>query len=455
MSRAAELTIGVIGKDGRTSAIQRALQADNRVKDVVVLSTAKEKSGAQLFEAVSAAVERHRPDFVVVSPEAPLALGVVDHLWLQHKIPSVGPTKRLACLESSKAFTRTLIAKHRIPGNPRHRVFKTIDGIDAYLREIREFVVKPDGLTGGKGVKVWGDHLQSIDEAIDYCKELLSVPDAQVIIEEKLDGEEFSLQSFCDGKHVVHMPLVQDHKRAYDGDTGPNTGGMGSYSCADLSLPFVTPDVVAAARDINARMPRALFEETGEPYKGMLFGGFMATKDGVRLLEYNARFGDPESLNVLSILETSFVDICQAIIDGSLDRLPVTFRRAATVCKYIVPEGYPNKPVTGAVVDLSHVPKESESLRIYPAAVEPAAGGSSGSSDSSDRLVMTGSRAIAFVGIADTLADAEAIAERAVTAVQGPVFHRKDIGTSALVQKRVDHMHALRGDAARFSKPNN
>jgi phosphoribosylamine---glycine ligase len=451
MSSASGLTVGLIGKDGRTSAIQRALEADNRVSNVALLSAAKEKTAADLFEAVSAAVQglAQRPDFVVVSPEAPLALGVVDHLWLHHRIPAVGPTQRLARLESSKAFTRTLLEKHGIPGNPRHRVFRAIDGVDACLREIGEFVVKPDGLTGGKGVKVWGDHLHSIDEAIDYCRELLSVPDAQIVIEERLDGEEFSLQSLCDGTHVVHMPLVQDHKRAYEGDTGPNTGGMGSYSCADLSLPFVSAEVVEAAREINARIPRALLEETGEPYKGVLFGGFMATKDGVRLLEYNARFGDPESLNVLSILDTSFVDICQAIIDGTLDSLDVRFRRAATVCKYIVPQGYPGAPVTGAIVDLSQMPKESASLKIYNAAVEPAPGGAA------NQLVMTGSRAIAFVGIADTLPDAEAIAERAVNAVQGKVFHRKDIGTAALVQKRVDHMHALRAGAASFSKSNN
>jgi phosphoribosylamine---glycine ligase len=448
MSRGAELTVGVIGKDGRTSAIQRALAASKRVKQVVLLSAAKEKSAAALFEAVSAAVGRQHPDFVVVSPEAPLALGVVDHLWSRHQIPSVGPTQRLARLESSKAFTRTLLATYGIPGNPRYRVFTSADAIDttikAYAEELGAFVVKPDGLTGGKGVKVWGDHLHSIAEALDYCRELLSVPEARVVIEEKLDGEEFSLQSFCDGTHVVHMPLVQDHKRAYDGDTGPNTGGMGSYSCADLSLPFVSADVLAAARDINARIPDALFRETGERYKGVLFGGFMATKHGVRLLEYNARFGDPESLNVLSILETDFADICEAIIHGTLDTLPVRFRSAATVCKYIVPQGYPNKPVSGdqARVDLSNVPQESANLRIYHAAVEPA----SANANSND-VVMTGSRAIAFVGIADTLPEAEAITERACDAVQGKVFHRKDIGTAALVQKRIDHMHALRAVA--------
>jgi phosphoribosylamine---glycine ligase len=448
MLREAGLTVGVIGKDGRTSAIQRALAASDRVKQVVLLSAAKEKTAPQLFEAVSAAVAQHHPDVVVVSPEAPLALGVVDHLWSRLGIPSVGPTQRLARLESSKAFTRTLLATHGIPGNPRYRVFTSADGggeaaIKGYLEELGEFVVKPDGLTGGKGVKVWGDHLHSIAEALEYCRELLSVPEARVVIEEKLDGEEFSLQSFCDGTHVVHMPLVQDHKRAYDGDTGPNTGGMGSYSCADLSLPFVSPEVLATARDINARIPEALFKETGERYKGVLFGGFMATKDGVRLLEYNARFGDPESLNVLSILDTDFADICEAIIDGTLDKLPVRFRSAATVCKYIVPQGYPNKPVSGdqARVDLSSVPKESASLRIYHAAVEPVAGANAGSAN---EVIMTGSRAIAFVGIADTLPEAEAITERACGAVQGKVFHRKDIGTAALVQQRIDHMHALR-----------
>ncbi len=338
-------TIGIIGKDGRTSAIERCLRSDVRVARVVMLASGKEATRELLLSKVSDAVEKVRPDFVVVGPEEPLANGVVDYLKQRYQIPCVGPTKNLSRLESSKAFTRGLLAKYGIPGNPRFKIFETTEKVEAYLHELGEFVIKPDGLTGGKGVKVWGDHLHSVSEALDYCTELLATNGSRIVIEERLDGEEFSLQSFSDGQHVVHMPLVQDHKRAYDGDTGPNTGGMGSYSCSDHSLPFVQKKLLLEAQRINERVARALHAECGEPYMGILFGGFMVTRDGVRLLEYNARFGDPESLNVLSLLETSFLDVCLAIIDGNLDDLDVRFRQQATVCKYVVPFGYPAKPV--------------------------------------------------------------------------------------------------------------
>jgi phosphoribosylamine--glycine ligase len=268
---------------------------------------------------------------------------------------------------------------------------------------------------------------------VSYCDELFRVGHSRVIIEEKLDGEEFSLQSFCDGTHVVDMVLVQDHKRAGEDDTGPNTGGMGSYSCADHSLPFLLPRHVHEASAINAAVARALLKETGQKYKGILYGGFMVGSKGVRLLEYNARFGDPETMNVLSILETDLVDVCEAIIQEKLHALPITFQKKATVCKYVVPNGYPDNPLKNVRIDLSKTPKESPDFRMYHAAVEERDG----------ELFMTGSRAMACVGIGDTLTDAEQIAERAASSIQGPVFHRKDIGTEALIQKRIDHMESL------------
>jgi phosphoribosylamine---glycine ligase len=241
----------------------------------------------------------------------------------------------------------------------------------------------------------------------------------------------------------VDMVVVQDHKRAFDGDTGPNTGGMGSFSCADHSLPFLLPGHVQEASAINAAVARALLKETGQKYKGILYGGFMATRDGIRLLEYNARFGDPETMNVLSLLETDLVDICESIIEENLHELPIQFQRKATVCKYVVPEGYPENPVKGERVDLSAVPKESSSFRMYQASVEARGA----------ELYMTGSRAIAFVGIGETLNEAERIAEQAAGSVHGPVFHRRDIGTRDLIQKRIEHMKRLRQTANTTAKP--
>ena len=427
-------TVGVIGKDGRTSAICRYLEQSGMT--VVRLPWKSGEAAASIAQIVDA-IDRHGISLVVIGPEDPLGAGVVDALE-DRGIACVGPRRAAARLETSKAFTRDLVQKYGIAGNPRYRVFRSTDGVGAFLRELGEYVVKPDGLTGGKGVKVSGDHLHAFEEGEAYCAELLQHGYEAVVIEERLDGEEFSLQSFCDGTTLVDMPVVQDHKRAFDGDQGPNTGGMGSYSCSDHSLPFLTADDVGQASAINRAVARAVREETGVAYKGVLYGGFMRTAHGVRLIEYNARFGDPEALNILSVLRTPLGRVCEAIAGGTLDSLQVEFAPFATVCKYIVPQGYPTEPVRDASVDPRDLPSETDNLKIYRAAVEERDG----------RLVLTGSRAIGFVGIHRELAEAARIAEAAASAVKGPVYHRTDIGSDRLIAQRVKHIEALRTRSA-------
>jgi len=383
-------------------------------------------------EFVAGVAAEVKPDYCLPGPEEPLAAGVVDRL-LEMGIPSVGPQQALAKLEASKAFTRRLLTDFRIPGNPDYRVFEEESGVLTYLRELGEFVVKPDGLTGGKGVKVSGDHLRTAEDGLAYCHELFAAGGA-VVVEEKLLGEEFTLQSFCDGQTLADMPPVQDHKRLEIGDRGPNTGGMGSYSCEDHLLPFLSREDLRHASEINRAVAAALREKTGIPYKGVLYGSFMLTAAGVRVVEYNARFGDPEVMNVLSTLETDFGDICQAIIEGKLDRLPVTFARRATVCKYVVPRGYPRNPVKDQRIGLPNIDNRGDDRRMYYGAV----------AGSADDLRLTGSRAMAFVGMGDSLAEAERRAEAGAAAVSGPVFHRSDIGGAELIGRRVDHMRALR-----------
>jgi len=440
MSKA--LKILVIGKSGRLDAILTALYRSGRDKKLFVLSEVRNpglvaKANVTVGktddrEGVIKLAREIRPDFAVIGPEEPLAAGIVDCLR-ELGIPCVGPSQALARLESSKSFTRTLLSKHGIAGNPEYRVFRTSDGIAEYLRRLGDFVIKPDGLTGGKGVRVSGDHLQTTDEGFDYAQTLLR-ESGVVLIEEKLDGEEFSFQSFCDGRHVVDMVPVQDHKRALAGDHGLNTGGMGSYSCEDHLLPFLTTDDIRTASRINRDVARALLNDTAEEYKGILYGSFMLTRKGLKVVEYNARFGDPEAMNVLSILKTDFIDICLGIVEGTLDKIPVEFANKATVCKYVVPRGYPDKPVKGEPILLDDT--GTDRAQLYYAAVN----------DRDGHLLLTGSRAVAYVGVADTLAEAERIAEKAAASVRGPVVHREDIGTSALIQKRVDHMRSLKSE---------
>jgi len=373
-------------------------------------------------------------ELAVIGPEDPLNNGVVDALS-KIGIPSVGPTKSLARLETSKSFTRNLVSKYNIPGNPRFKVFNAIDGVEAFLNKMEGIVIKPDGLTGGKGVLVQGDHFTTKEEALNLCKQILA-ESSSLIVEEKFDGEEFSLQCLCDGKTVVGTPLVQDHKRRFDGDRGPNTGGMGSYSLPDHSLPFLKPKDLEDGLEITRQVAAALLKETGSLYKGIMYGGFIATKDGAKLLEYNARFGDPEALNILPLLKTDFVEICRHIVAGTLNKLKIEFEPKATVCKYVVPKGYglpadhSDAASSRAKIEVGDVGK----ARLYYSSVDKK----------EDGLYLSSSRAIGIVGIANTLEEAHKIAEEGVKAVKGPVAYRTDIGTDALIQKRIDHMKKIR-----------
>jgi len=365
---------------------------------------------------------------VVIGPEAPLEAGMVDELE-KAGVKCVGPTKELAQLETSKGFTRNLLQKYNIDASPEFKVFDKNNSLEilAFLTKLGSYVIKPDGLTGGKGVKVFGEHIRNNEEALAYCNEVLETHPS-VIVEEKLEGEEFSLQTLTDGTSFLHFPPVQDHKRAFENDSGPNTGGMGSYSGADLLLPFLTESDVEAAKKITEQVNSAIKQELGS-YKGVMYGGFIKTASGIKLIEYNARFGDPEAMNVLPLLKTNFVGICQAIVEGKLGEINVEFDNKASVCKYVVPKGYPENPETGKIT----VPTDTTAL-IYYAAVD----------EKEDGIYTTKSRGVAFVGIGDTIEEAEKIAEEAASKVTGSVFHRKDIGTKELVDKRVDHMKGLK-----------
>ena len=431
----------VIGSGAREHSIVKAIERSSRSNDVFCIASNINPGIANLCKEfivddfnnpkiVTNYANENKVSMAIVGPENPLQKGVADALW-NEGVKVVGPKKNLAQIETSKAFTRDLLKKHKIPGGPKYKIFDSISGVQSFLKELGEnYVVKLDGLAGGKGVKVSGDHLKSHNEALEYCKELITKK-CQFVIEEKFIGQEFSLMSFSDGKTLKHMPVVQDHKRAYENDRGPNTGGMGTYSDANHSLPFLQTEEIEKAHNINQATANALVEEFGHGYKGVLYGGFMATKNGVKLIEYNARFGDPEAMNVLSILETDFLEICNGITQGTLEQVDVKFKNKATVCKYAVPEGYPNNPVKGAKIDLSKV-KDRESL--FYASVDVQDG----------ILVEAGSRTVAVVGLGDTIEKAEKIAEEEISKIKGPLFHRKDIGTNSLIQKRIEHMDSLR-----------
>lgn len=437
------MKILVVGSGAREHALCETLLKSKKNPEIINFGDTRNPGIAKLAKKIEIAdpldfvnlktfAKAEKPDFAVLGPDDPIGAGVADAL-LEVGVPSVGPTRSLARLESSKSFARKLLTKYEIVGNPKYKTFFSDEGLEDFMKECREFVVKFDGLAGGKGVQVQGDHFKTLQEGLAYAKQCLE-KSGKVLIEEKLTGEEFSLLFFVDGESVVPMPVVQDNKRAFTGDKGPNTGGMGSISDMDHLLPFLTKRDIDQARDIAVKTIGALQADCGDKFKGILFGGFMATASGVKVVEFNVRFGDPEALNLLPILATDLVDICQAILAGKLAELNIEFLEQATVCKYVVPAGYPLDPVKNAPIEFD--PKKvPEGVKVYYRSLDIIEG----------QMIMGSSRSIAFVGIADSLAEAQYLAEEATKSVSGQVFHREDIGTSKQISERAARMKALRG----------
>ena len=313
------MRILVVGGGGREHAITLALSKNTKT-DLYCVMGKKNPGIAKLCrevlihpetdaDAVLAFAKEHDIDYAVVGPEAPLAAGVSDAL-VAAGIGCVGPSKAAARIETDKGFCRSLMQKYGIDGCPAYKLCKNPEEAAEYIRSYPgDLAVKPTGLTGGKGVKVMGEQVDR-DGAVAYA---MTLRDQTIILEERLLGEEFTLMAFVDGKTLVPMPLVQDHKRAFDGDVGPNTGGMGSYTLADHTFPFVTEADYNAAFAIMQETVAALAKE-GCPYKGVLYGQFMNTADGPKVIEFNARFGDPEAMNVLTLLDSDFVTIAEHIL---------------------------------------------------------------------------------------------------------------------------------------------
>ncbi|ASJ11622.1 phosphoribosylamine--glycine ligase [Thermococcus thioreducens] len=428
----------LVGGGGRENAIGEALVRSGA--ELYVISKHRNPGLARLargygladetdVEKVLELARKWGIELAFIGPEAPLEKGIVDS-FEREGIPAVGPTKDAARIETNKAFARSLMEEYEIPGRKLFKVFEDVSEMRSWIDDFGgPVVVKPLGLTGGKGVKVVGYQLRDNEEAKAYAEELIR-KDGKVLIEERTDGVEFTFQVFTDGKRVIPMPLAQDYPHAYEDDRGPITGGMGSYSCGNHLLPFVTREDYKKALETLKATVEAM-RKNGTPYRGILYGQFMLSKDGPVLIEYNARFGDPEAMNVLPLLKTSLVDIAEGIVDGSLGK--AEFEKKATVVKYLAPKGYPLNPIKGVRVQVDEEAIVEAGARIYYASID-------------ENFTLLGSRAIAVVGIADTLEEAGRIAEKAVPHVKGELFYRGDVGTRESVEKRIRLMKELGKD---------
>ncbi|HZY70896.1 MAG TPA: phosphoribosylamine--glycine ligase [Thermoplasmata archaeon] len=392
--------------------------------------------------AAVAAAQREQVQLAVVGSEAPLAAGVTDALR-GAGIPVVGPSRAAARIETSKRFCRELLAKHGIDAQPRYAaVSKPEEVAPAVAQFPSGFVVKPVGLTGGKGVRVQGADFATPAEGAAYATELLKRGGDGVVLEEKVEGEEFSLMALVSDSGLFPMPTVQDFKRALEGDRGRNTGGMGSYSQRDHLLPFLPPEQHERAVDVLRRTVEALRAE-GMPYRGFLYGGFMMTARGPVLLEFNARLGDPEAMNVLALYEEGdFDELLLECANGRIDPDLVAFRLRATVVKYLVPPGYGADPKAGGVLTVDEPAIEATGVHLFYGSVEHAGPG---------RVRLSTSRGVALVGEASAIHEAGRRVDEALKFVRGDFYVRRDIGTKEDLARRTEHIRALLAPGAKPS----
>lgn len=409
----------VVGSGGREHAIVKSLTKSFKVGKIYCApgnaGIAKEAECVNLkaedVEGIVNFSQRNNIDLVVIGPEAALVAGLADAL-LQNGIKVFGPTKAGAKVESSKEFAKKLMKKYKIP-TAEYKSFSDFDSALEYIKSSKfPIVIKYDGLAAGKGVVV----AQNLEEATDALKEMLlnhKFGDDKVIIEEFLSGPEFSFMCMVSGDKVYPLELAQDHKRAFDGDMGPNTGGMGAYS----PVPFVSAEMKEKAlKEIMIPTAKGLLNE-GYPFCGVLYGGLILTEDGPKVIEFNARFGDPETEVVLPRLESDIFDFFDAVIDGK-DFIP-QWSEEAVIGVVLASKGYPGEYIKGDEI------KGLENLKgeIFHM----------GTTERDGKFYVNGGRVLMVTAQGDDLVEAELNVKKEISLIECPsLFHRNDIGKQVL-----------------------
>ena len=421
------MKILVVGGGGREHAIIKKLKENPNVTEIFACpgngGIAKDATcvdiGAKDIPAIADFAVENKIDFCVVAPDDPLVLGCVDALEAKG-IPCFGPNKNAAIIEGSKVFSKNLMQKYNIP-TADYAVFADPKEVIEYIRKKNEFptVIKADGLALGKGVII----AQNLEEAEDAVKSIMEdkmfgESGNHVVVEEFLTGPEVSVLAFTDGKAMVPMVSSMDHKRALDGDKGLNTGGMGTVA----PNPYYTKEVADTCMETIFLPTMRAMNAEGRTFKGCLYFGLMLTPKGPKVIEYNCRFGDPETQVVLPLLKTDLLTVMQAVHDETLSELPVEFSDEAAACVIVASGGYPKAYKKGCVMDFGKA-EELPDVTVYHA----------GTALKDGKLVTSGGRVL---GVTATGKDLETALQKAYVAVKeihfDGAFYRKDIGQRAL-----------------------
>jgi phosphoribosylamine--glycine ligase len=421
------LDILVIGSGGREHALCHAFSKSKRQPK---LFCAPGNAGiAQLAQLVPIKAEdipglvqwckEHKPNLIVIGPEVPLCMGLADEL-LKEGFQVFGPTKDGAQMEGSKDFTKRLLVENGIP-TAKAATFTDLTAALAYVRkEGAPIVIKADGLAAGKGVTVC-ETLAQAEEALNEAmgKRVFGEAGNKVVIEEFLDGEEASILAFVDGESIVPMVSAQDHKRVFDGDKGPNTGGMGAYSPA----PVVTEKLDFEILEKILKPTLAGLKKRGITYRGVLYAGLMMTQDGPKVIEYNCRFGDPETQVVLPRLKTDFVNICLAVAQGKLSHLKIEWDSQPAACVVMASQGYPGPYPKGFEIHGLEKASQLPQAYVYHA----------GTTQENGKVLTAGGRVLCVTGLGDDIRGAVDSAYQGVREIQFQgAQYRKDIGWRAL-----------------------
>lgn len=423
------MNVLVIGSGGREHALAWKLAQGKNVKTVYVApgnaGTNSEPNinnipiAIDQFSALSAFAKENNVGLTVIGPEAPLVDGIVDH-FIENELPCFGPTAKAAQLEGSKTFTKDFLARHNIP-TAEYQTFTDHQLAINYVHEKgAPIVIKADGLAAGKGVIV-AETLEDAETAITSMLEGNQFGEAghRVVIEEFLEGEEASFIVVTDGEHVIPMATSQDHKRAGNGDTGPNTGGMGAYSPA----PVVTPQIHGRIMEQIIKPTIKGMEKEDNRYLGFLYAGLMITKEGMpKVIEYNCRFGDPETQPILMRLNSDLAELCQATLTGKLKNQTIDWSESVALGVVLAAEGYPGTYLKGLEINgLENI--SSDSCKVFHA----------GTTNLDDQIVTNGGRVLCVTALGQSINEAHSEAYKVVDKIhwQG-VQYRNDIGYQAM-----------------------